>query len=451
MHDTAFISKLHIDARIQQYVHTCARRIAGRLDASDAIADYNQMKVLAAMQAHRLSDRHFAWNTGYGYNDEGREVTEAIYATVFGAEAALARPIIVSGTHALTLMLTGILKPKARLISITGRPYDTLEALIGVGRPSHPEGDFFGEALMDWGIDYLEIPLSDTGTIDIDALSQRLFADAPAQAALDRETVIYIQRSSGYAWRSALTLQAIEAAIAEIKRMIPHAIFAVDNCYGEFLEVREPLEIGADIMAGSLIKNPGGGLALSGGYVAGKAHLVERVSRRMTSPGIGAECGLTFGQTRPILQGFFMAPSVVGAALKGAMLCAEVYQSLGFSVNPGVEDARSDIIQAIELGSPEAVIAFCRGIQSASPVDSFVHPEPWAMPGYSDDVIMAAGAFVQGSSIELSADAPIRPPYIVYYQGGLTYAHAKIGVMKSLQALRDAEIPSLQSRLAILK
>ena len=323
-------------------------------------------------------------------------------------------------SHALTLMLTGVLRPSHKLLSITGRPYDTLEKVIGLS-PSN------ALSLMDIGVIYDEINLLSDGTFDYEAIKMQLGIAPP--------NVVYIQRSAGYSWRRGLTIEEIQKIIETVKDCVPDCIVMVDNCYGEFLEYLEPTDVGADLMAGSLIKNPGGGLALSGGYIVGKEHLIEQVAGRLTSPGIGKECGLTFGQTRPILQGFFMAPKVVSGALKGAILCSSVYQSLGYNVNPTPEASRSDIIQAVEFGSAEKVIAFCRGIQSASPIDSFVTPEPWAMPGYSSDVIMAAGAFVQGSSIELSADAPIRPPFIAYFQGGLTYEHSKFGVIKSLHAL----------------
>lgn len=414
-----FYEKFGIEKKVVQFIESNESTINDSFKKIDDIAEYNQLKVLHAMQMHKLSDIHFNWNTGYGYDDIGRDAIENIYKTVFGTEDAIVRPIIVSGTHALTLMLTGVLRPNHRLLSITGRPYDTLEKVIGLS-PSN------AMSLMDIGVTYDEVPLTDSGQFDFGNIETAL--NAPAN-------VIYIQRSAGYSWRQGLSIEDIKAVIKHVKQLAPSCIIMVDNCYGEFLDYMEPTEVGADLMAGSLIKNPGGGLALSGGYIVGKSHLIEQVAGRLTSPGIGKECGLTFGQSRAILQGFFMAPKVVSGAIKGAILCAKVYESLGFDVNPKPESLRSDIIQAVQFGDPEKVIAFCRGIQSASPVDSFVTPEPWAMPGYSSDVIMAAGAFVQGSSIELSADAPIRPPYIAYFQGGLTYEHAKFGVIKSLDRL----------------
>lgn len=384
----------------------------------------NQYRVLAALQKHRLSDMHFNWNTGYGYNDAGREVTELIFADIFGAESAIVRPLIVNGTHALTLCLGGILRPGDELLSITGKPYDTLDNVIGIR-------DDYGSALSNYGVTYRQVELLPDGGFDVEEII----------GSLKPETrMVYLQRSAGYSWRKSLSIVDIESIINRVRLEMPEVVVMVDNCYGEFLEEREPTHVGADLMAGSLIKNPGGGLALSGGYIVGKESLIEQVSWRMTSPGIGRECGLTFGQTRSILQGLFMAPTVVMAAVKNAMLCSMVFKSLGFQVCPEPMDQRSDIIQAVELGTSERVIAFCEGIQAAAPVDSHVTPVPWAMPGYSDPVIMAAGAFVQGSSIELSADAPIRPPYIAYFQGGLTYPHGRLGVMKALQVLKDRDL-----------
>jgi len=423
----SFYDKLGVNQEVVNYIESCEKNITNQFKAIDDIAEYNQLKVLHAMQTNRISDIHFNWNTGYGYDDIGREAVENVYKMVFGTEDAIVRPIIVSGTHALTLMLTGVLRPNNKMLSITGRPYDTLEKVIGLS-PSN------ALSLMDIGVIYNEINLLPDGSFDYHAIDEQLKTEVD---------VIYIQRSAGYSWRRGMTIKEIETVIEYVKTRLPNCIVMVDNCYGEFLEYLEPTDVGADLMAGSLIKNPGGGLALSGGYIVGKAHLIEQVAGRMTSPGIGKECGLTFGQTRPILQGLFMAPKVVSGALKGAILCSEVYQSLNFKVNPTPNESRSDIIQAIEFGNAEKVIAFCRGIQSASPIDSFVTPEPWAMPGYSSDVIMAAGAFVQGSSIELSADAPIRAPYIAYFQGGLTYDHSKFGVIKSLDALVKANLISL--------
>lgn len=390
----------------------------------DDIMAYNQYKVLDVFQKCRISDMHFAWNTGYGYDDPGRAALEKAYAMLFKTDAALVRPIIVNGTHALTLTLTGILRPGDELIYCTGSPYDTLEEVIGL------RGEGRG-SLKDFGITYQQIELREDGTIDFDALKK---------AISSKTRMVTVQRATGYGWRKAITISEIQAWTSFVKSINPNIVCMVDNCYGEFLDTKEPTEAGADVVAGSLIKNPGGGLALSGGYIAGRADLIEKISYRMTSPGIGGECGLTFGQSRTMFQGLFIAPKTVNGALKGAILCAKVFENLGFDVCPKPEESRSDIIEAVKLGSPEAVVAFCEGIQAAAPIDSHVKPVPWDMPGYEDQVIMAAGAFVQGSSIELSADAPIRPPYIVYFQGGLTYEHSKFGVIKALQALLDKEL-----------
>lgn len=414
-----FYESLGVSSKAVAHVEQSEAALKERIKKIEDTAEYNQLKVLHAMQTHQLSDRHFQWHTGYGYDDAGRDVVEAIYKTTFGAEDAIVRPIIVSGTHALTLMLTGILRPGDHMLSITGKPYDTLLKVIGL-EPSK------GISLKDIQVSYDDVELLSDGGFDVKQISEKLKA---------QPRVVYLQRSAGYSWRRGLSISEIKAIIETVKALSKDSIVMVDNCYGEFLEDKEPTEVGADLMAGSLIKNPGGGLALSGGYIVGRQTLIEQIADRMTSPGIGKECGLTFGQTRSILQGFFMAPKVVSNAVKGAILCADVYERLGYPVNPRPNEHRSDIIQAIEFKSKEKVIAFCRGIQAASPVDSFVTPEPWAMPGYTSDVIMAAGAFVQGSSIELSADAPIRPPYVAYYQGGLTYEHAKFGVIKSLDRL----------------
>lgn len=416
--------ELGVSEKSVQLIEASENALSNKWKAIDDVAEYNQLKVLSAMQLNRLSDMHFNWNTGYGYDDAGRDAVEAIYKTVFKTEDAIVRPIIVSGTHALSLMLTGILGPKMKLFSVTGKPYDTLLKVIGI-EPSE------GFSLMDYGVSYQDCELLADGGFDYAAVDRGL---------LENPDVVYIQRSAGYSWRRGLGISEIRDLIAYVKERLPQCILMVDNCYGEFLDYEEPTEVGADVMAGSLIKNPGGGLALSGGYIVGKSMLIEKIAARMTTPGIGKECGLTFGQTRPILQGLFMAPKVVSGAVKGAILCADVFSKLGYRVNPAVDAVRSDIIQAVELRSPDKVIAFCRGIQSASPVDSFVSPEPWAMPGYTSDVIMAAGAFVQGSSIELSADAPIREPFIAYFQGGLTYEHSKFGVIKALDQMIQANL-----------
>ena len=401
--------------------------LAARFRELDEIRAYNQYKVLSAMQKERIADQHFSWTTGYGYDDIGRDAAERVYARVFGGEKALVRPTIVNGTHALAVTLMGILRPGDEMIYCTGGPYDTLEEVIGL------RGENKG-SLADFGVTYKDVPLLADGSIDLEGV---------CSAITEKTRMVCVQRSTGYSWRKAITVDQIREWAETVHKLRPDIVCMVDNCYGEFIDTKEPTEVGADIMAGSLIKNPGGGLALSGGYVVGKEELVDQVSYRMTCPGIGAECGLTFGQTRTVLQGLFLAPSVVNSALKGALLCGSVYGSLGYGICPSMEDTRSDIIQAVKLGSPEAVVAFCEGIQAAAPVDAYVAPVAWDMPGYEDPVVMAAGAFVQGSSIELSADGPIREPYIVYFQGGLTYEHSRLGVMKSLQQLLDKGLVTL--------
>ncbi|MGI6204012.1 MAG: aminotransferase class I/II-fold pyridoxal phosphate-dependent enzyme [Anaerovoracaceae bacterium] len=413
--------KMGISPKVYEIVERAEHNVSGVFKDIDDIAAYNQYKVLAAFQKNRISDMHFTWTTGYGYDDPGRDAIERVYSDIFHTEAALVRPIIVNGTHALTLTLAGILRPGDELIYCSGNPYDTLEDVIGLrneGRGS----------LKEFGISYDQVELKENGDIDLEAV----------RAAIKPNTKICaVQRSTGYGWRKAITVDKIREWAEFVHSIDPDIVCMVDNCYGEFLETEEPTDVGVDVIAGSLIKNPGGGLALAGGYIAGRADLIEKISYRMTSPGIGGECGLTFGQSRTMFQGLFLAPNVVGGAVKGAVLCAETFRSLGFEVCPEPEDKRSDIIECVKLGSKEAVVAFCKGIQAAAPVDSDVVPEPWDMPGYDDQVIMAAGAFVQGSSIELSSDAPIREPYIVYFQGGLTYEHSKFGVIKALQQLYD--------------
>ena len=386
----------------------------------DRMAQHNQLKVLKAMQECSLADIHFQWNTGYGYNDIGRDKIEEIYSKIFNTEDSIVRPQIVSGTHALTLMLTGILRPGDTMLSITGKPYDTLEEVIGINGPN-------GSSLKEFGIEYAQVDLNDDGRFNLSEISKSIEKVKPK--------IAYIQRSGGYSFRRALTIDEIKEAIEVIKSFSSDIIIAVDNCYGEFLDYHEPTDVGADIIAGSLIKNPGGGLALTGGYITGKSNLVELVSYRLTSPGIGKETGLTFGQNRTVLQGLFIAPHTVSGALKGAIFCAKIFENLGYEVSPKSNDQRSDIIQAIKLGSENAVVGFCQGVQNAAPVDSFVSLVPWDMPGYDSKVIMAAGAFVQGSSIELSADAPIKPPYVAYFQGGLTYTHSKLGVLMGLSKI----------------
>lgn len=407
-----------IDVEIIEYVNFKEQEIIDKFNQINKIKEYNQYKVIKSMQEAKLSSTDFNWSSGYGYGDIGREKVENIYSLVFNCEDAYVRPLIASGTSAIFLALSSLLRPNDELISITGSPYDTMQEAIGI------KGNQKG-TLLEFGIKYREVPLYN-GNIDI-------------KKAIDSITnntkMIYIQRSTGYSNRKAIPVEDIAIAIKAIKEYNDNLIIMVDNCYGEFTDKIEPTDVGADIMAGSLIKNPGGGLALSGGYIVGRKDLVEQVANRSTAPGIGKECGLTFGMTRNILQGLFLAPHVVAEAMKGALLVGAVYKGLGFEIVPELDDKRSDIVQAIKFNSPEMVAEFCKGIQSASAVDSFVIPTAWDMPGYENKVIMASGGFVEGSSIELSADGPMREPYFAYYQGGLTYEHCKLGVMKSLNNL----------------
>lgn len=387
-----------------------------------AIVTQNTEKVLRAFQAEQVAARHFMPTTGYGYDDIARDTLERVFARVMGAEDALVRPHIASGTHALAMCLFGLLRPGDTLLSVAGRPYDTLESVIGLGE-DNGEG-----SLKEFGVKYAQVELLDSGAPDIAAIKN---------AAADPSVrVVWVQRSRGYAWRPSLTLTDIQAIADCAHSANPRALVVVDNCYGEFTQTSEPLCCGADLMAGSLIKNPGGGIAPTGGYVAGKKELVERVACRMTSPGIGREVGSYAGSYAAFYQGLFLAPHVVGEAVKTAILAAHAFSLAGYDVLPAPNSGtRDDIIQAVRLKSPQAVIAFCRGVQAASPVDGHVVPEPWDMPGYTSPVIMAAGTFVQGASIELSADAPIREPYNAYLQGGLTYEHGKLGVISALSAL----------------
>lgn len=418
--------QFNIDNDIIEYVNSKESVIVEKFNAIDEIREYNQYKVIKAMQENRLSSTDFYWTTGYGYGDIGRDKVESIYASVFNTEDALVRPTIASGTHAITLTLSGILRPEDELVAITGAPYDTLQKVIGV------KGKASG-TLIDYGIIYKEVPL----------ISNRIDIEAVKDVLSSKTKIVMIQRSTGYSDRRALTIEEIEEAIKSIREFNTSAIIMVDNCYGEFMELKEPTDVGADIMAGSLIKNPGGGLAMSGGYVVGKKHLVEQVANRLTAPGLGKDCGLTFGTSRTTMHGLFMAPHIVAEAVKGALLVAKAYKDLGFKVVPDVDDKRSDIIQGVELLMPERVSEFCKGIQAASAVDSYVVPEAWDMPGYENQVIMAAGGFIEGSSIELSADGPMREPFYVYYQGGLTYEHCKLGLLKSLNNLYEKDLISL--------
>ena len=389
----------------------------------DQVAEFNQAKVIAAMQKNRVNATHFNLSTGYGYDDEGRDNLERVYADCFGTEAALVRPQITCGTHALALALGANLLPGDELLSPVGGPYDTLEEVIGI-RPSPC-------SLKEYGVSYRQVDLLPDGGFDYDGI----------RAAINEKTrLITIQRSKGYATRPSYSVEEIGKLIAFCKECKPDVLCMVDNCYGEFVETQEPTNVGADMVVGSLIKNLGGGLAPTGGYVCGRKECIERCAYRLSAPGLGREVGANLGLLTSFYQGLFLAPTVVSSAVRGAVFAAGCYEKLGFRVVPGSGETRRDIIQAVELGSREAMVAFCRGIQSAAPVDSYVTPEPWAMPGYESEVIMAAGAFVQGASIELSADGPIRPPYAVYFQGGLTWFHAKLGILMSIQKLLDAGI-----------
>lgn len=389
----------------------------------DQVAEFNQAKVIAAMQKNRVNATHFNLSTGYGYDDEGRDNLERVYADCFGAEAALVRPQITCGTHALALALGANLLPGDELLSPVGGPYDTLEEVIGI-RPSPC-------SLKEYGVSYRQVDLLPDGGFDYDGI----------RAAINEKTrLITIQRSKGYATRPSYSVEEIGKLIAFCKECKPDVLCMVDNCYGEFVETREPTNVVADMVVGSLIKNLGGGLAPTGGYICGRKSCIERCAYRLSAPGLGREVGANLGLLTSFYQGLFLAPTVVSSAVRGAVFAAGCYEKLGFRVVPGSGETRRDIIQAVELGSREAMVAFCKGIQSAAPVDSYVTPEPWAMPGYESEVIMAAGAFVQGASIELSADGPIRPPYAVYFQGGLTWFHAKLGILMSIQKLLDAGI-----------
>lgn len=407
-----------IDNNVINFVNSKEKLILDKFKNIEDIAEYNHYKVIKSMQEARLTSIDFNWTTGYGYGDIGRDKVETIYSTIFNTEDALVRPLIASGTHALNLTLSGLLRPNDEFIAITGSPYDTLQEAIGV------KGNHKG-TLLEYGVKYKEVPLINN-KIDIGRVINSIGEDTK---------LLLIQRSTGYSDRKAITVREIENVISAIKANREDIIVMVDNCYGEFTDIIEPTDVGADIVAGSLIKNPGGGLAYAGGYVVGKKEFVEQVANRSTAPGIGKECGLTFGMTRNILQGLFLAPHIVAEALKGAILMGIVYKELGFDIVPDIDDIRSDIIQGIKLESPERVVEFCKGIQKASAVDSHVTPMPWDMPGYEDRVVMAAGGFIEGSSIELSADGPMRSPYYVYFQGGLTYEHCKLGIMMSLNNL----------------
>ena len=417
---------LGISPGVYRYGETVLTELRERFAAIDQVAEYNQAKVLHAMQRNRVSAACFAATTGYGYDDVGRDNLERVYADCFHTEAALVRPQITCGTHALTVALSANLRPGDELLSPVGRPYDTLEEVIGI-RPSPC-------SLAEYGVSYREVELLPDGTFDYEGIRR---------AITDKTKLITIQRSKGYATRPTFSVEQIGKLIAFCKQCKPGVLCMVDNCYGEFVEMQEPSDLGADMIVGSLIKNPGGGLAPIGGYICGTRECVDRCAYRLSAPGLGQEVGANLGLMPAFYQGLFLSPTVVASAVKSAVFAAACYEKLGFRVVPGSAESRHDIIQAVELGSKEAMVAFCKGIQSAAAVDSYVTPEPWAMPGYESEVIMAAGAFVQGSSIELSADGPIRPPYAVYFQGGLTWFHGKLGILLSMQKLADAGIIKL--------
>lgn len=402
------------------------KEVEAQFEYIENIAEINQLRVMKAFSDNRVSDSHFVPTTGYGYDDIGRDTLDRVYADIMGAEDALVRHNFISGTHTISTALFAVLRPGDTLVSITGKPYDTLEEVIGI------EGEAGNGSLKDFSVDYVQIDLKEDGTPDLEKIKE----------TLTEKTIkaVTIQRSKGYGWRPTYSAKEIGELISFVKKISPETICIVDNCYGEFVETEEPTAFGADLIAGSLIKNPGGGLAPTGGYIAGKQKYVELCAYRLTSVGIGKEAGASLGFNRQLYQGLFMAPHTVSQALKAAVLCSAVFEKLGFEVDPKPDEVRHDIIQSIKFGDPDKVIEFCRGIQKGAPVDSYVTPEPWDMPGYSSQVIMAAGAFVQGASIELSADAPIKPPYIAYMQGGLTYESAKLGIMVAADnMIRKAE------------
>ena len=417
---------LGVSARVYQFGEEILDGLRDRFEAMDRMAEYNQGKVLHAMQENKVSAACFAATTGYGYDDVGRERLEKVYAHTFHTEAALVRPQITCGTHALAVALSANLLPGDELLSPAGGPYDTLEEVIGIRESPC--------SLKEYGVSYRQVDLLPDGTFDYPHIRE---------AINEKTKLITIQRSKGYATRPSFSVRQIGELIAFCKEIKPGVTVMVDNCYGEFVEALEPSDVGADMIVGSLIKNPGGGLAPIGGYICGTEKCVSRCAYRLSAPGLGQEVGANLGLLPALYQGFFLAPTVVAGALKGAVFAANLYEKLGYHVIPTGSEDRHDIIQAVELGSPEAMLAFCAGIQAAAPVDSYVTPVPWAMPGYDAQVVMAAGAFVQGSSIELSADGPIRPPYAVYFQGGLTWYHAKLGILMSLEKLVQAGLVQL--------
>lgn len=412
---------MNIAKNVEEYVENIHRDIEKSFDNINYIVDYNQRKVIEAMQECRISERHFSPSTGYGYSDDGRDTLDKLFALVLGGEDALVRPQWASGTHVLSDCLYGILRPGDTMLSVTGTPYDTLKEVIGIAEGQSSSSS----SLNDWGIGYRQVELHEDDTIDIEKIKEVLSKDSTIK-------LILIQRSKGYSWRDSISIGEMQTVISEIRKINPHVVIMVDNCYGEFTELREPCHVGADIAVGSLIKNPGGGLAPTGAYVVGYKDIIEQISYRLTSPGIGREVGSYAASYLPYYQGFFMAPHIVGEALKGAILGAKLFQELGYEVAPLWNAKRTDIIQSIKFEDRDQLISFCQSIQATSPVDGHVVPYPWEMPGYADQVIMAAGTFIQGASIELSADAPIRAPYIAYMQGGLTYSHVKFALTKVL-------------------
>ena len=424
--DRSYMGEFGIDNDIVEFAEDIISGLGDRFLMADRMAEKGQMKVLSAFKRARLSEAHFAGSTGYGYDDMGRDALEAVFADIFKAEDALVRPQIVSGTHAINLALSGNLRPGDELLSPAGALYDTMDQIIGIR-------DCPG-SLKEYGISYRQVDLLPDNSFDFEGIKN---------AINKRTRLVTIQRSRGYSSRPSFTISKIEELISFIKDIKPDVTIMVDNCYGEFVEDREPIEAGADMVVGSLIKNPGGSLAPCGGYIAGTEKCVENAAYRLTSPGLGKETGATLFSLKNFFQGLFMAPEIVSAALKGAIFAAACYEKLGFRTFPASKDERTDIIQAVELKSPEALIKFCEGIQAVSPVDSFVTPVADDMPGYESKVVMAAGAFVQGASIELSADGPVREPYNVYFQGGITWPHVKIGIMNTLQVMRDAGIITL--------
>ncbi len=419
-HMKEMYQKIGISEKVLRFGRESEKRLRDRFLAFDKTAEYNQLKVLSAMQENRVSSECFTATSGYGYDDMGRETLEKVYASCFRTEDALVRPQITCGTHALALALMSNVRPGDEIYSPVGRPYDTLEEVIGI-RPSKG-------SLAEYGVSYNETELLPDGSFDFDGIKK---------AVSNKTKLVTIQRSKGYAVRPTLSVERIGELISFLRTLKDDLVIMVDNCYGEFTERIEPSEVGADMIVGSLIKNPGGGLCPSGGYIAGKKECIENAAYRLTAPGLGKEVGANLGMMRDMFQGFFLSPVVTASALKGAVFAADLYERLGFHAHPKAAEERYDIIQAVTLGTPERLIAFCEGIQSAAPVESFVMPEPWDMPGYDSPVIMAAGAFHQGASIELSADGPLREPYAVYFQGGLTYEHARAGILLSVQKLYE--------------